>query len=87
MADLYHDQSQVLLTEYLSVRGHSVTLFKQLQLLHSPRVSKVNKGMSPYRMVACVHLSLYLYIQLTTCRPLMAWDNTQPPERVDRTLM
>ncbi|KAI0269650.1 hypothetical protein BGY98DRAFT_937730 [Russula aff. rugulosa BPL654] len=28
MADLYHDQSQVLLADYLSVRGHSLLLFK-----------------------------------------------------------
>lgn len=54
MADLYHNQSQDLLAEYLSVRRHVMVPFNRLVTLCSLRESQGRKEMSPYLMVAYV---------------------------------
>ena len=54
MADLYHDGSQVLLADYLSVRKHIMSPLSRLVTLCSPMELQGLKVMSPYLMVAYV---------------------------------
>jgi len=59
MADLYHNFSQALLAEYLSVRGYCSRSVHVTATLHSLQVSEVRQGMSPYRMEAYVYLVVF----------------------------
>jgi hypothetical protein len=58
MADLYHDLSQALLADYLSVRGCALQPVDMIETLHSLKVSLVSKGMNPYPTVAYVYRHL-----------------------------